>query len=110
MATITESTSVWRFLLVKADRARSRRKSRALATSRVGVWVQFFTRLVLTLAGFGFLTWGMFTWHIIAGLITAGLSCFVLSWLAAPESQSDNGSPVRGVREYTDQHGYTTYR
>lgn len=109
MATVTESTSVLQFLLMKVTKPRSKTKNAALGMTRVRAWIAMLVRLTLTLAGFGFLTWGMFTWHIIAGLITAGLSCFVLAWLTKSEPQADNGDG-RGLREHTDVHGYTTYR
>lgn len=109
MATVTERTTWMQFLLMKATDRRAKAKSAALGASRVRAWLAMLGRLTLTLAGFGFLTWGMFTWHITAGLITAGMSCFVLAWLTKEESQIDNGA-TRGPREHTDVHGYTTYR
>jgi hypothetical protein len=42
---------------------------------------QAFLRLVLHLAGFAALTSAGFYWNMIAGLVVAGLSCFVLSTL-----------------------------
>lgn len=50
-------------------------------------------RLVLHLAGFSGLTAGAWVLHIAAGLAVAGISCFILSRLIAPESQNDNGMP-----------------
>lgn len=61
--------------------------------SRVPALLAFWyslSKLVLHVAGFSLLTWAGFSFNMPAGLITAGLSCFVLSWLQrSPASQSD---------------------
>lgn len=109
MATITDTTPLWQILLFKATQSKTKRRNPALGMNRVRVWVVSLARLVLTLSGFGFLTWGMFTWDIVAGLITAGLSCFVLSWLTgSEESQLDNrpqGPP--SPDQYLAERGYS---
>lgn len=39
------------------------------------------SKLLLTLGGFACLTMAGFTFSMIAGLIVAGVSCFLLAWL-----------------------------
>jgi hypothetical protein len=60
---------------------RANRVSKPMNTSRVTVVLNATIRVVLHLAGFGLLTMAGFTFSMLAGLITAGLSCFVLSTL-----------------------------
>ena len=38
-------------------------------------------KFITTLAGFGFLTMAGFTLSLMAGLIVAGVSCFLLTWV-----------------------------
>lgn len=61
--------------------SRTRRREASHTPNRVQAWMQAFVRLVATLAGFALLTWAGFTLNMTAGLITAGLSCFVFAWL-----------------------------
>lgn len=55
--------------------------NRAKTVVRTYTWIQSTIKLVLNVAGFGFLTYAGFSHNIIAGSIVAGLSCFALSWL-----------------------------
>jgi hypothetical protein len=90
----TQNPSITRYALWKATKALDKRKGHTRAQART--WIQNSVRLVLQVAGFSLLTIAGFTWHIVAGYVIAGLSCFVFSWLAAPEpSQNDNGPQGR---------------
>lgn len=57
------------------------RRDKAKQAPRVRTWIESITRLVLTLSGFSFLTYAGFLCHPVAGFVTAGISCFLLSWL-----------------------------
>jgi|SRR5688500_8130664 len=106
MTSLTDNPTFTQFLLFKASQAKRKDKRASVAIPRTFAWVHSLVRVLLTLGGFGFLTWGMFTWHIVAGLITAGISCFVLSWLTKPDvPQMDNGIP----QAHEDRYGYTSY-
>lgn len=65
------------FLISKRTKA----VSNANGTTRVTTVLNAIIRVVLHLAGFSLLTMAGFTFSMLAGLITAGLSCFVLSTL-----------------------------
>ena len=78
------------YLAMRLAKAVSKRKERQ-STARP--WITTIVRLALHIAGFSLLTWAGFTWNMPAGLITAGISCFVLSHLAtssdtAPETDA----------------------
>lgn len=50
--------------------------------------IQVFIRIMFIFAGFSCLTIAGFMWTMTAGMVTAGLSCFFLSWLIT-------GTPTR---------------
>lgn len=64
----------------------ARRKAARVRVSAAGggLWLYALSKLVLHLAGFSLLTFAGFSFNMPAGLITAGVSCFVLSWLFRP--------------------------
>jgi len=70
-------------------------KSKAYGTVRVRTILQTTVRLILHLAGFASLTIAGFTWSIAAGLVVAGASFFVLSWLTASNPPPDSDRPQR---------------
>jgi hypothetical protein len=58
--------------------------------------LQIIVKLMLHIVGFSCLTFAGFTWSITAGLVVAGISCFVLSVLMAPDSDRPNETqPMR---------------
>ncbi len=76
--TAEQNPSVARFLLWKLTSAYERNASRRGVSSNAASMV---IRYVLQIAGFALLTMAGFTFSMIAGLIVAGISCFVLSTL-----------------------------
>lgn len=71
------------FLLWKAGkRVSQRERSKAREGSPALTWIGTTIRLMMHLAGFGCLTFAGFTVSMTAGLIVAGFSFFVLSWLS----------------------------
>ena len=87
------------FLLWKLNKAMTRRER---AKEREGTytrtWIGVTIRLMMHLAGFGCLTFAGFTVSITAGLVVAGISCFVLSWLSTgnrPPQTPAQGPAVR---------------
>lgn len=56
------------------------------ARTEARTWVQTTVRLVLHLAGFSCLTVAGFSVSFVAGMITAGVCCFLLSWLFTSSS------------------------
>lgn len=50
--------------------------------------MQSLIRFALHVAGFSCLTYGAFTFNILAGFITAGVSCFAFSWLFTGSGES----------------------
>lgn len=80
--------TVSQFIAMKlASRARKRAIANE-ASNRVSALIKGIVRLVLHLAGFACLTFAGFTWNMAAGLVVAGISCFVLSWLNTGEDQT----------------------
>lgn len=63
----------------------SARKERV---NRTPILFQVMLRLLLHIAGFSCLTYAGFQWNITAGMIVAGLSCFIFSWLFASGSEA----------------------
>ena len=94
MTTYEGVPSLGTFLAMKLTNriSRTRAKERE-ATPRT--WVQTIVRLVLHLAGFSTLTMAGFTWNMTAGLIVAGLSCFVLSWLMSTSSENETAKTLQ---------------
>lgn len=72
------------FTRSKAIKAKNRESS-----YRVSAFFNSLVRLVLHIAGFGLLTFAGFQWDIIAGLIIAGVSCFIFSTLFTSTSSND---------------------
>lgn len=73
--------------------ARTRRKEATHSVQRARTWVQSFVRFLAQLGGFSLLTSAGFTWNITAGLIVAGISCFVFAWLMN-DSSTEIDSPA----------------
>lgn len=76
-------------LAMLAKGRQSRRAS--IEGNRVPAEAYVFVRIMLHLAGFALLTFAGFQWNIIAGLIVAGISCFVLSTLMSGTNSDENG-------------------
>jgi hypothetical protein len=79
-------------------------KKREKAINRTHTQLQSIVRLVLHLAGFGFLTYAGFSWNMTAGLIVAGISCFVLSTLMTNSSQPGNESTPARTKPLPDPY------
>lgn len=96
MATIDAETNIrtiLAFWLANRLRAKTQAekasKRQARARNNTGPWYIATIKLMLNLAGFGLLTYAGFEWSTIAGLVIAGISCFVVSWLvtSGPEQR-----------------------
>lgn len=72
-------------VLASWSRARALRSQaeRAKTSTRARTWVISTIRFMWHVAGFGSLTLAGFTWNITAGLVVAGVSCLLMSWLTA---------------------------
>lgn len=88
--------TITQVLLRKAmQRLEARRDKRNLGI-RASAPIQAFVRLMLTLMGFSLLTIAAFTITITAGFVMAGISCFVLAWLAVPSAKVNDQSTMDG--------------
>jgi hypothetical protein len=86
-----ESPTLGSFLAMRiALLARKRTDRRNLPRT----WIQTTVRLVLHLAGFSLLTMAGFQWNMLAGLIVAGISCFVLSTLLTTANPTEDQQPT----------------
>ena len=74
-------------------KARANRRVRVNRTT-IQLALANLTRIVLHLAGFGFLTWAGFQFTMIAGTIVAGISCFVLSSLLSGGNSNAPADPM----------------
>jgi hypothetical protein len=72
--------SMTQFLFWKLNKAMTKRE-RSKEGTRALTWIGATIRLMTHLAGFGCLTFAGFTVNMTVGLIVAGFSFFVLSWL-----------------------------
>lgn len=98
MTTIDNVPSLGSYALMRLSvlaRKRQREASNGSRTSlsTVNAVLVATVRLLLHVAGFGLLTLAGFQWNIIAGLVVAGLSCFVMSTLMT--RNADNATEVR---------------
>lgn len=64
-------------------------KKRVKRTTVSASAAQLIFRFVMHIAGFGCLTVAGFALHFAAGMITAGFSCFALSWLMSSDGNSE---------------------
>lgn len=76
---------------------KARRKEATNRMNRVRTWFQSLVRLVAHLTGFSLLTWAGFTFNMAAGLIVAGISCFVFAWLVGDSSTETAESSQQSV-------------
>jgi len=95
MTTFESNPSVTQFFAWKIGKALSKRSERSKVTSQALNWVQATMRLLLQLSGFGLLTFAGWTVSMTLGLVIAGVSCFVLSWLMATPMQRPNQTDGR---------------
>jgi len=87
--TTLDNPSISQFLVFKLGKAITKRKeAKSNVATRAHTWVLTTIRLIAHLAGFGCLTFAGFTVSMTAGLIVAGLSFFVLSWLSTQTADS----------------------
>lgn len=84
----------YQFIAWKLGKAMDRSiANRAKRASRAGTISQTILRLFLHIVGFSCLTFAGFLWNPAAGLVVAGISCFVLSALlttSAPDQTQQN--------------------
>lgn len=91
MTTMDATPSLRDYLVMRlASKVASKRNK---ATPVRLTWLQAIVRQVLHIAGFALLTWAGFQWNSIAGLVIAGLSCFVLSTLLTSRTATDDTPP-----------------
>lgn len=57
---------------------------------RVRTVLEASIRVLLHIVGFSCLTFAGFYWHVIAGLVMAGISCFLMAWLIGQTSPTPN--------------------
>lgn len=84
------------FLAAKLHSVLISKRTRRVSTPVTAV-LNAIVRVVLHLAGFSLLTLAAFQWNIIAGLATAGISCFVFSTLMTRDTAA-TGDEVEGRR------------
>jgi hypothetical protein len=88
--------SLSQFLFWKLGKALSKRdKAKTREGTRAYTWVQVIVRLMAQLAGLGSLTLAGFTVNITAGLIVAGISFFILSWLSTGQPSTKDSDNTR---------------
>ena len=80
------------FTMLVAKMASRSARRREASPGIARTWFQSIVKLMLNLAGFSCLTYGMFTWSTLAGFVTAAISFFVLSWLMS-STQPTGDSP-----------------
>ena len=78
------------FLAWKIGKALDR--SATKQSTRVTTIMQAIIKLMLHIVGFSCLTIAGFYWHVIAGLVVAGISCFILSWLLTTPTTAGNSN------------------
>lgn len=78
MATMESNPSTWQFFAWKLGKALDRKASKE---RRVRTFMEASIRVLLHIVGFSCLTFAGFYWHVIAGLVVAGISCFLMAWL-----------------------------
>lgn len=81
-----------------AQRMEAKRDRRLVTSDRTHMRYQAIVRLMLTLAGFSLLTIAAFSLSITLGFAAAGISCFVLAWLATPSTITNDTSTMDGRR------------
>lgn len=99
MTTYTNSSdpTLSTFLMWKLQNALANRSTKAsIGKNRSSVGLYGIVRLLLHIAGFGLLTMAGFQFSMIAGLVVAGFSCFVMSYLfATPDNSGGGNADVR---------------
>ncbi|HEY6020399.1 MAG TPA: hypothetical protein VIY48_10960 [Candidatus Paceibacterota bacterium] len=95
-ANFTGEPTITQVLLRKAMQRLEAKNDRRLLGERASAPYQVIVRLMLTLAGFTCLTIAAFTLYTAAGFAMAGISCFVLAWLATPSTNVNNASTMDG--------------
>lgn len=83
------------FKLTNLAMKRARTSKASIDGSRITAVLNTTMRLVLHVAGFGLLTMAGFKFNIMAGLIVAGISCFLLSTLMTRNAATPETTEVR---------------
>lgn len=81
MVTMETNPSLLTFLAFKINKAIARRASSREASTRTRTLYQAIVRLLFHLSGFACLTVAGFAFSFIAGMVVAGICCFVMSTL-----------------------------
>jgi hypothetical protein len=82
----TGEPTITQVVLRKLQSRLESRRDRRMAVRENNPSIPAFVRLFLTLAGFVCCTIAAFSLTIVAGFAVAGISCFVLAWLATPST------------------------
>jgi len=90
MATVEGNPSILQFFAWKIGKALD---TKARKEKRVRSFVEASIRVLLHVVGFSCLTIAGFYWHVIAGLVVAGISCFVMAELLTQSDQPPNDRP-----------------
>jgi hypothetical protein len=94
MATFETNPSMTQFLAFKLGKFLSQRsEAKAREATHVRAWFITTIRFVFQVGALGCLTWAGFTITMTAGLVVAGLSLFVLSWLTTSQPASPRETP-----------------
>lgn len=91
-----EYLGLWSAKLIQR-RTRAHSSTRDSSLGRTQALFISMVKATMTLAGFGCLTYAGFCWNMRAGLIIAGISFFVLSWLIT--NRSDDSSSNTGTTD-----------
>ena len=90
----------WRSLMAaKLARSAQARSENTAGRTETQSWAQPMVRLLLHLGGFVCLTLAGFSFNFTLGMVIAGLSCFVLSWLASTQSNNSMNSQTANQRD-----------
>lgn len=90
----------WRSVLAaKLARSAQARSESATRRTESQSWLQSMVRLLLHLGGFACLTLAGFSFNFAIGMVIAGLSCFVFSWLTSTQSNNSMSGHTANQRD-----------
>lgn len=97
MVTLEGNPSIASLISWKISKALSNRaeRSKAREGNSARTVVQATVRVFLHLAGFACLTYAGFAFNFIAGMVVAGISCFILSTLITVSTPTNSDPTLR---------------